>query len=151
MASLSAADGRDFHERVNRTAQLARERWATSPDEALALAAAAVDESLASFAERLADDPDAPDGTPTLSPWWIRQLVRCYYLTKDQALLLNTFDQLCRGLDLATGDDASRDLLCESALQFAEQVVSPDFETQDELADWFRACTEQHRTRMGLG
>lgn len=142
MAALSAVDGRDFRERVNRTAQLARERGATSPDEALALAAVAVDESLASFVERLADDPDAPEGTPTLSPWWIRQLARCYCLTKDQAVLLRSFDRLCRDSGSVADGDADRDLLFESALEFAEQVVSPDFETQDELADWFLARLE---------
>lgn len=142
MAALSAADGRDFRERVNRTSQQARERGATSPDEALALAAVAVDESLASFAERLVDDPDAPEGTPTLSPWWIRQLARCYCLTKDQAVLLRSFDRLCRDPGSAADRDADRDLLFERALEFAEQVVSPHFETQDELAEWFLARFE---------
>ncbi|MDE0498542.1 MAG: hypothetical protein OXH86_14435 [Acidimicrobiaceae bacterium] len=137
MAPFSAADGRDAHERVSRTAQLARERGATSPDEALALAAVAVDESLASFTERLADDPDAPDGTPTLSPWWIRQLARCYCLTKDQAVLLRSFDRLCRDPDSAADGGADRNSLFESALELAEQVVEPGFETQDELAEWF--------------
>lgn len=142
MASLSAADGRDFHERVIQTAQLARERETTSPKEALALAAVAVDESLASFAERLADDPDAPDGTPTLSLWWIRQLARCYYLTKDQATVLRSFDQICRDPSASVDGEASRDQIFERALELAEQVVARDFETQDELAEWFLANFE---------
>ena len=46
---LSAADGRDSHERVMRTAKAARDLAEASPVEALAHAAVAVDEALASF------------------------------------------------------------------------------------------------------
>ena len=139
---LSAADGRDSHERVMRTAKAARDLAEASPVEALAHAAVAVDEALASLAPRLADDSDAPKGTPTLSPWWILQLERSYYLTKDQSKLLWSFDELCRDPDLADARDTDAVGLRGRALEFAEQVVSPDFETQDELAEWFLARFE---------
>ncbi len=137
VASLCARDGRDAFERVTRTAQAARDLAGSSPADALAYAAVAVDEALASFEARLDDDPDMPEGTATLSPWWIRQLERGYLLTRDQATLLRNFDKLCREAGLAASDDADHIDLRERALALAEQIVAPDFKTQDELAEWF--------------